>query len=159
MNCLKQVAKFELVEMDDTIKNREKVFEEILTESIKETCLEYLSNVDSTLLESVKQEFEGKTFEVSQQMIWSNGQTSYNNQLEKFKNLKNFIDSKLEQFKSEQKNFISKTEHYEINSDTLILNENNENELKSALTEIILEGLCWVNPKILDKKDAGYVTA
>ena len=159
MNSLKQTAKFELVEMDDTIKNREKVFEEILTESIKETCLEYLSNVDPTLLESIKQEFEGKTFEVSQQMIWSNGQTSYNNQLEKFKNLKNLIDSKLEQLKSEQKNFISKTEHYEINSDTLILNENNENELKSALTEIILEGLCWVNPKILDKKETGYVTA
>jgi len=142
MNCLKQTAKFEL-----------------LTESIKETCLEYLSNVDPTLLESIKQEFEGKTFEVSQQMIWSNGQTSYNNQLEKFKNLKNLIDSKLEQLRSEQKNFISKTEHYEINSDTLILNENNENELKSALTEIILEGLCWVNPKILDKKETGYVTA
>ena len=159
MNCLKQIAKFELVEMDDTIKNREKVFDEILTESIKETCLEYLNNIDPTLLESIKQEFEGKTFEVSQKMIWSNGQTSYNNQLEKFNNLKNLIDSKLEQLKSEQTNFISKTEPHKINADTLILNENNENELKSVLTEIILEGLCWVKPKILDKKEAGYVKA
>jgi magnesium chelatase subunit I len=34
-----------------------------------------------------------------------------------------------------------------------------ENELRCTLTEIILEGLCWTTPKILDKKEAGYVAA
>jgi len=31
--------------------------------------------------------------------------------------------------------------------------------LRSALVEIILEGLCWTTPKILDKNEAGYVSA
>ena len=41
----------------------------------------------------------------------------------------------------------------------LAVDEDNESELLSALTEIILEGLCWTQPKILDKKEAGYVSA
>ena len=159
LNCLEQVSKFELVEMDDTKSNREKLFIELISESIKETCLEYLNGVTSEVLESVKDEFNGKTFEVSQQIVWSNGKVSYKEQLTNFKNLKTLVESKLEQIKTEQKDIISKTDHYDINSKSLIINEDNENELHAALTEIILEGLCWVNPKILDKKEVGYVAA
>ncbi len=39
MHCLYQVAKFELVERDDTIENRQKIFRELIEESIQETCL------------------------------------------------------------------------------------------------------------------------
>jgi len=159
LNCLGQVAKFELEEMDDTIKNREKVFEELINESIKETCLEYLDDVATTLLESIKQEFEGKTFAVSQKMIWSNGQASFNEQLKNFQNLKKLIESKITQIKSNQEELISKITPLELNSEPLIMNEKNENETKAVLTEIILEGLCWVNPKILDKKETGYGSA
>ena len=159
LNCLGQVAKFELVEMDDTIKNREKVFEELIHESIKETCLEYLADVDATLLESIKQEFEGKTFAVSQKMIWSNGQTSFDEQLKNFKNLKNLIESKITLIKSNQEEFISQIKPLELNAELLTIDEKSENEIKSVLAEIILEGLCWVNPKILDKKDTGYGSA
>ena len=63
--------------MDDTKSNREKLFIELISESIKETCLEYLNGVTSEVLESVKDEFNGKTFEVSQQIVWSNGKISY----------------------------------------------------------------------------------
>ncbi|KKK73377.1 hypothetical protein LCGC14_2894450, partial [marine sediment metagenome] len=142
-----------------TKSNREKLFIELISESIKETCLEYLNGITSEVLESVKDEFNGKTFEVSQQMVWSNGKVSYKEQLTNFKNLKTLVESKLEQIKTEQKDIISKTDHYDINSKSLIINEDNENELHAALTEIILEGLCWVNPKILDKKEVGYVAA
>ncbi|HSB49938.1 MAG TPA: AAA family ATPase, partial [Nitrosopumilaceae archaeon] len=45
-HCLNQVIKFELSELDDTIKNREKIFGELLNEAIKEICLEYLQDVD-----------------------------------------------------------------------------------------------------------------
>jgi hypothetical protein len=34
-----------------------------------------------------------------------------------------------------------------------------DDELRAVLTEIILEGLCWIKPKILAKKEAGYVQA
>ncbi|MEK0318810.1 MAG: sigma 54-interacting transcriptional regulator [Nitrosopumilus sp.] len=158
-HCLTQVIKFELSELDDTIKNREKIFNELLNESIKETCLEYLEDVDNTLLETIKQEFVEKTFQVSQNFIWKNGQTSYSNQLEKFSNLKNLVDSKIETVKSSQNILKQQVEHYKINTQNVELLEKLEDELRSALVEIILEGLCWTTPKILDKNEAGYVSA
>ena len=158
-HCLTQVIKFELSELDDTIKNREKIFNELLNESIKETCLEYLEDVDNTLLETIKQEFVEKTFQVSQNFIWKNGQTSYSNQLEKFSNLKNLVESKIETIKSSQNILKQQVEHYKINTQNVELLEKLEDELRSALVEIILEGLCWTTPKILDKNEAGYVSA
>ncbi len=159
MHCLDQVAKFELVETDDTIENRQRWLKQLISESIKEISLEYLNEVNATLLESIKKEFEGKTFQVSQKMIWTNGELSYKSQLEKFKNLKELIESKLSQIKSDQSSFQEKTKSFNINSKMLTVDEDNESELLSALTEIILEGLCWTQPKILDKKEAGYVSA
>jgi magnesium chelatase subunit I len=159
MQCLTQVAKFELVERDDTIENRQKIFHELIDSSIQEVCLEYLSEQNESSLESIKQEFNGKTFQVSQQMIWKNGQTSYENQLKNFQNLKNLIESKLEQMRSEQKSLIEQTALYKIDSDSLSLKEGMDDELRAVLTEIILEGLCWIKPKILAKKEAGYVQA
>ena len=158
-HCLTQVIKFELSELDDTIKNREKIFNELLNDSIKETCLEYLEDVDNTLLETIKQEFVEKTFQASQNFIWKNGQTSYSNQLEKFSNLKNLVDSKIETVKSSQNILKQQVEHYKINTQNVELLEKLEDELRSALVEIILEGLCWTTPKILDKNEAGYVSA
>ena len=158
-HCLTQVIKFELSELDDTIKNREKIFNELLSESTKEICLEYLEGVDNTLLETIKQEFVEKTFQVSQNFIWKNGQTSYSNQLEKFSNLKNLVESKIETIKSSQDILKQQVEHYKIDTQNVELLEKLEDELRSALVEIILEGLCWTTPKILDKNEAGYVSA
>ena len=159
MHCLDQVAKFELVESDDTIENRQRWLKQLISESIKEISLEYLNEVNATLLESIKKEFEGITFQVSQKMIWANGELSYKSQLKKFKNLNELIESKLSQIKSDQSSFQEKTKSFNINSKMLAVDEDNESELLSALTEIILEGLCWTQPKILDKKEAGYVSA
>ncbi len=159
MHCLIQVSKFELAERDDTIENRQKIFRELIDESIQETCLEYLNDQDAALLESIKQEFQGKTFQVSQKMIWKNGHASYENQLENFKNLKNLIESKIEQIRSEQKSFLQKATLNQISSDSLLLDDGHEDELHSVLTEIILEGLRWNKPKILERKEAGYVSA
>ncbi|MCH8833826.1 MAG: AAA family ATPase [Thaumarchaeota archaeon] len=158
MHCLDQIIKFELSELDDTIKNREKVFDEFLKESIKETCLEYLEGIDNELLESIKYEFLEKTFQVSQNLIWKNGQTSYSNQLENFSNLKNLIESKLDIIQSSQNTLKKQVDHFKINSKNVELTDLQENELRSTLLEIILEGLCWTNPKILDKNEAGYVS-
>jgi len=49
-------------------------------------------------------------------------------------------------------------DHFKINSKNVELTDLQENELRSTLLEIILEGLCWTNPKILDKNEAGYVS-
>jgi len=157
MHCLNQVAKFELAEMDDTIENRDKVFSKIIGDSIKETSLKFLENIDAALLESIKQEFGQNTFETSQKMIWSNGKASYYSQLENFKNLKKLVEAKIEHIQQKQGDFEKIAKPHNISVKSLVVQD--ENELRCALTEIILEGLCWTTPKILDKKEAGYVAA
>ncbi|MEW6043286.1 MAG: hypothetical protein AB1608_03400 [Thermoproteota archaeon] len=159
MYCLSQIAKFELSEIDDTIENRHKVFYDILGAAIKETCLEYVKGTAQEALESIKQEFSGKTFQISQKMLWENGQASYKNQLQSFDNLAALIDSKIEQAKQDQADFEKKLQANKIQSKNIQLNEKAANELKAAFIEIILDGLCFVTPKIIDKKEAGYVAA
>jgi len=159
MHCLNQVIKFELSELEDTVKNREKIFNEFLNETIKETCLEYLEGINETILQSIKQEFVENTFQVSQNIIWKNGQTSYSKQLENFSNLKNLVESKLDIIQSSQNSLNQLQERYQVDSKYVKLTQDQEYELRSTLLEILLEGLCWTNPKILDKNEAGYVSA
>lgn len=152
MYCLGQIAKFELSEIDDTLENRRKVFESILIDSIKETSLEYVQALPQETLDAIKQEFSGKTFQVSQEMIWQNGETSYHNQLLGFANLSRVVQSKTEQILNEQSSLAST-----IQNQNIIPDQKTDNEFRSAVLEIILDGLCHVTPKVIDKKDVGYV--
>jgi magnesium chelatase subunit I len=158
MYCLSQIAKFELAEIDDTIENRHKIFDELLSGAIKETCLEYLQGIDHTTLESIKQEFSGKTFQISQKIVWQNGQSSYQNQIRGFANLGKLIDATLEKIKQEQTSF-EQSLSKEIPCKNLALTDQTMSELKSAVLEIVLDGLCFTTPKVIDKKEAGYVAA
>ncbi len=159
MHCLSQIAKFELSEIDDTIENRQKIFSQLLEDAVKETSLEYLQGVTPETLESIKQEFSGKTFQVSQKMVWQNGQASYKNQLQGFADLAGLVDSKLVQAKEEQANLEQKLASEKIASKNIQPSDRASDELRSAFLEIILDGLYHVTPKIIDKKEAGYVAA
>src|SRR5207245_10286620 len=83
--CISQDVKFEITELDDTTENSEKTLRNLITGSLKDTCLEYLSEVDPNLLDTLKKEFGGKTFQVSQDLLGSNSMySSYDNQLKNF---------------------------------------------------------------------------
>ena len=160
MFCISQATKFELAEMDDTIINREKVLHDLITQSIKETSLEYIKETDQTLLDKIKQEFTGKTFQVSQKIVDKNNmQVSYENQLQNFETLRNLIGEIYNKISLEQQEFEKKIQTYNIKSESLSISENAQNELRAAIIEIMLEGLCWIEPKVLDKKEIGYVAA
>ena len=159
MYCLNQIAKFELSEIDDTVENRSRIFEELLADSIKETSLEYLQGVDTNILELLKHEFTQKTFQVSQKITWSDGQSSYKNQIQNFNILNDLLNTKLAQIKEEQKNLEQKLSNSKISNKNLVLHTDAENELKSAIIEVILDGLCHVAPKIIHRKESGYTIA
>ena len=160
MFCIGQATKFELAEMDDTITNREKILQEFIVQSVKETSLEYIKEMDEVLLEKIKQEFTGKTFQVSQKIVDKNSmQLSYENQLQSFETLQKIIGPIYDKVSIEQQEFEKKTITHNIKSEFLAISEKAQNELRAAIIEIILEGLCWVEPKILDKKEIGYVAA
>jgi hypothetical protein len=60
---------------------------------------------------------------------------------------------------SDQEDFIKETKKHEISNDALIISENAQNELKAGVVELVLDGLCWVEPKILDKKEGTYIAS
>jgi magnesium chelatase subunit I len=157
MYCLNQIAKFELSEMDDTVENRYRIFEELLVDSIKETSLEYLQGIDTNILESIKHEFAQRTLQVSQKINWNDGQSSYKNQIQHFGTLNGLLDSKLVQVKEEQKKLEQRLSVAHIANKNIVLDDSDE--LKSAILEVILDGLCFTTPKIIDKKESGYAIA
>ena len=158
--CIGQSTKFELAEMDDTIANREKVLNNLITISLKETSLEYVKGIDPSMLEQIKQEFAGKTFQVSQKFLGANSmQTSYENQLKNFETIRSLIGIIYEKISDEQKEFEINTQKHNIRSEYLSISESAKSELRAAIIELVLEGLCAINPKILDKKEAGFVAA
>ena len=154
MYCLGQIAKFELAEIDDTIENRKKIFESMLGDSIKETCLEYIQGLPQEILDAIKQEFMGKTFPISQAMVWQNGQVSYSNHLAGFANLAKLVQTKFEQIIQEQASLAK-----DVTNKNLTPEQSSDGELKSSILEIILDGFYYLTPKIIDKKEAGYVAA
>ena len=158
-HSLEQIAKFELSELDDTVPNRAKIFGELVNESIKEISKKFLENVQETTLQSIKAEFGESAFPASQQMVWKNGEASYAVQVEKIPSLKSLIEVKLKLIKDIQDDLIEKTTSAGIDSKTIAISEDAYDELHSSVTELLLEGLCWITPKILDRRDAGYVHA
>lgn len=155
-----QSVKFELAELDDTTENRSKVLKNLISNSMKETSLEYLKDVDPNVFDLIKKEFLGKSFQVSQTILGSNSmQTSYDNQLKNFNSLLNLVTSICQKVASDQEDFVKETEKYEISSDTLIISESAQNELKAGVVELVLDGLCWVEPTILDRKEGAYVAS
>lgn len=159
MYCLSQIAKFELSEIDDTLENRHKIFDDLLVHSIQDTCLEYMQDVDSATLESIKQEFAGKTFQVSQKILWSDGPVSYENQLKEFAKLNSLVCTKLDLVRQEHSNLEQRLTAAKISNENIATSDQTQNELKSAVLETILDGLHFTSPKIIDKKETGYVAA
>jgi magnesium chelatase subunit I len=155
-----QSVKFELAELDNVTENRTKVLKSLILNAMKETSLEYLTGVDSNILELIKNEFQGKSFQVSQAILGTNSsQTSYDNQLKNFNSLLTLINSIYQKITSDQEDFAKETKKHEISNDTLIISENAQNELKAGVVELVLDGLCWLEPKILDKKEGTYVAS
>jgi len=150
-------VKFELAELDDTTENREKTLRNLITGSLKDTCLEYLSEIDPNLLDTIKKEFGGKTFQVSQDLLGSNSMhSSYDNQLKNFNSLSSLINIVVHKVTSEQDEFVTEVQKYNISSDSITITEEIGSELRAAITELVLEGLFWMEPRILEKREGGY---
>jgi magnesium chelatase subunit I len=158
--CINQSVKFELAELDDTNENREKTLKNLITNSLRDTSLEYIKDIDPNVFEMIRKEFAGKTFQVSQGILGSNSmQTSYDNQLKNFSSLSTMINAVLQKVESEQEEFVKDGQKYEIGQDSIVISQGTHNELKAAITELVVEGLCWVEPKVLEKRESTYVAA
>ena len=158
--CIGQCAKFELAELDDTAENRQKTLKSLIDSAMKDTSLEYLKTTDQDIYEMIKKEFAGKNFIVSQAILGSNSmESSYENQLKNFKSLSDLVDKICQNVLLEQAEFVNQAKKHNISSESLEFSEKERYELRAATLELILEGLCSIEPKILDKKEGSYVAA
>jgi magnesium chelatase subunit I len=127
---------------------------------LKETSLEYFSNIESDIIENIKKEFAGKTFVVSQAILGSNSaEKSYENQLTNFNYLSTLVEKIYQKTVSEQAEFVKESQKYAMSVDSLTVSDKSQSELRSGIVELVLEGLCWMEPKILDKKEGTYAAA
>jgi len=73
--------------------------------------------------------------------------------------MKSLIGTIYGKISDEQKEFEKTTQKHNIKSESLLISESAKSELRAATIELVLEGLCAVDPKVLDKKEAGFVAA
>ncbi len=157
---IQQASKFELSEIEDNRENRIKVLNMLIEEALKQTASEYVAGLNHDLLTKIKSEFaSSKSFEASQSVLGSkNGSTDYEGQLSKFPTLKQVVSNAMEMVKKEQQAFAEKVKKYSIDDAIITMQSNMDGEFTASVAEIVLEGLRWLKPPVVDKIEKGYVS-
>lgn len=152
-----QTSKFELSEIDDSHENRMNILDAIISEAIKKVCAYYVNDIPPEKLMNLKNEFKiNKTFHVSQDLTGNAKSTnSYQSQVSKFSSLKEIMDIVIKNISQDQKHFEESLLANLINVHTI--KDTKDPEYLSSVTELILEGLRFTDPPILDRKEGDYV--
>jgi magnesium chelatase subunit I len=156
---IRQTSKFELSEIDDSHENRMNILDAIISEAIKKVCAQYLTNVPTERLMNLKNEFKiNKAFHVSQDISGSTkNPKSYESQVNKFSSLREIMDIVINNISKDQKHFEESLLENAINVDTS--KDTKDPEYLSSVTELVLEGLRFTDPPILDRKEGIYAHA
>ena len=154
---IRQTSKFELSEIDDSYENRMNILDTIISDAVKKICAHYVTDLPPEKLISLKNEFKiNKTFHVSQDITSnSKGPKSYQAQVSKFDSLRGIMDIVAVNIAQDQKHFEMALKENAINFDTL--KDTKDPEYLASVTELILEGLRFTDPPILDRKEGIYV--
>jgi magnesium chelatase subunit I len=159
IHSIHQSVKFELTEIEDNLETRINVLNSIIDNAIKEVSFEYIRNLSVEQLAKLKNEFtKDKRFLVSQVILGRNKSNSldYESQLELFPELKQVVEGTIFVVENEQKKFVEMANHLGIRSEAVRIREDKNGEFTAAVTEVILEGLRWVQPPLLDRKEDSY---
>lgn len=159
IHSIHQSVKFELTEIEDNLETRINVLNSIIDNAIKEVSFEYIRNLSVEQLAKLKNEFtKDKRFLVSQVILGRNKSNSldYESQLELFPELKQVVEGTIFVVENEQKKFVEMANHLGIRSEAVRIREDRNGEFTAAVTEVILEGLRWVQPPLLDRKEDSY---
>lgn len=156
---IRQTSKFELSEIDDSHENRMNILDAIISDAIKKVCAQYLTNVPPERLMNLKNEFKiNKAFHVSQDISGSaKNPKSYESQVNKFSSLREIMDIVINNISKDQKHFEESLLENAINVDTS--KDMKDPEYLSSVTELVLEGLRFTDPPILDRKEGIYAHA
>ena len=157
--CIYQTCKFQLSEIDDTRQSRAMILNSIIESAIKDVSADYIRDLSSNQLMKIKQDFENnKLFIASQQNpgLQRNNGVDYVSQLEKFPNLNEVVILTANKIKEEQLTLIRLAAGLGIDVRVVELINNMDNEFTASVAELILEGLRWTNPPLLEKVGSRY---
>jgi magnesium chelatase subunit I len=157
--CIQQTCKFELSEIDDTRQNRINILDSIIETAIREVSLDYTQQLSPEQILKFKEEFENNgSFVVSQKSLSKGDKDSmgYESQLLKFPSLKEFASQTMDKVKEEHRAFLQIAAPYEIDVKSVQISDDIDGEFAASVIELILEGLRWINPSLLDKKKNAY---
>ena len=156
--CIRQTSKFELSEIDDSYENRMNILDIIISDAIKKTCALYVVDIPPEKIMNLKNEFKiNKTFFVSQDITGNkNNPKSYEHQINKFNSIREIIDIVTDNIIQDQRQFEANLRENALNIDTF--NDVKDPEYLASVTELILEGLRFTDPPILDREEGIYVS-
>ncbi|MGC2425561.1 MAG: AAA family ATPase [Nitrososphaeraceae archaeon] len=163
LHSIHQSSKFELSEMEDNRQNRINILNSLINDAIKEVSLQYVQKISSEQITKLKNEFiKNKAFMVSQVILGDKKSdlADYESQLAKFPNLKQVLNETVVDIKDEQKQLVERAKQIGIKTDNISITQDLDGEFAAAVTELVLEGLRWIHPPLLDRKDnTNYVLA
>ncbi len=158
--CIRQTSKFELSEIDDSYENRMNILDTIISDAIKKTCALYVVDIPPEKIMNLKNEFKiNKTFFVSQDITGNkNNPKSYEYQINKFNSIREIVDIVTDNIIQDQRKFEANLRENALNIDIDTFNDMKDPEYLASVTELILEGLRFTDPPILDRKEGIYVS-
>jgi magnesium chelatase subunit I len=155
-HSIHQSSKFELSELEDNRQNRTNTLDSIISNATKDVSLEYVRRLSSEHIIKLKSDFaENKAFHVSQLMLGRKKSESgdYESQIISFPTLKQVLDETMAYIKDEQTNLVDKAHQLGIKTDNIRTRQDLDGEFSASVIEVVLEGLRWIQPPLLDKSD------
>jgi len=155
-HSIHQSSKFELSELEDNRQNRTNTLDSIISSATKDVSLEYVQRLSSEQIIKLKSDFaENKAFHVSQMMLGRKKSEfgDYESQIVSFPTLKQVLDETMAYIKDEQTNLVDKAHQLGIKTDNIRTRQDLDGEFSASAIEVVLEGLRWIQPPLLDKSD------
>jgi len=155
-HSIHQSSKFELSELEDNRQNRTNTLDSIISSATKDVSLEYVQRLSSEQIIKLKNDFEeNKAFHVSQMMLGRKKSEfgDYESQIVSFPTLKQVLAETMAYIKDEQTKLVDKAHQFGIKTDNIRTRQDLDGEFSASVIEVVLEGLRWIQPPLLDKSD------
>lgn len=154
-----QTCKFQLSEFDDSRESRSMILNSIIESAIREVSASYIQNLSSDELIKIKEDFGSNKQFIASQTIPGRGHgggADYISQLDKFPGLNESVTRTANKIKQEHLSLIQLATGLDIDSRVVQLVNDKDSEFIASVTELVLEGLRWTDPPLLDKMGGKY---
>lgn len=154
-----QTCKFQLSEIDDSRESRSMILNSIIESAIREVSASYIQNLSSDELIKIKEDFGSNKQFIASQTIPGRGHgggADYISQLDKFPGLNESVTQTANKIKQEHLSLIQLATGLDIDSRVVQLVNDKDSEFTASVTELVLEGLRWTDPPLLDKMGGKY---